>query len=146
VKTIEEKRAEQRERSIQLTMQTCRHFNGINHTRCEAGVDYNDVMPLPCIAFGNSTKSASCALKSCFTREDAEVKQIERDQSMAESLKAMRAAHDDAKEKGFIKGHGGQGSLKCPVCTDGTLRYSVASYNGHMHAGCSTRGCVSWME
>ena len=37
------------------------------------------------------------------------------------------------------------GKLKCPVCETGTLQYSRAS-NGHVHAGCSTKGCVNWME
>jgi hypothetical protein len=38
-----------------------------------------------------------------------------------------------------------QGDLSCPVCEAGTLRWSMAS-NGHVHANCSTAGCVSWME
>jgi hypothetical protein len=40
----------------------------------------------------------------------------------------------------------GKGSMSCPVCKTGTLRYSRAAYNGHVHAGCSTEGCVRWME
>lgn len=40
----------------------------------------------------------------------------------------------------------GAGIMKCPCCADGKLRYSRAAYNGHIHAHCSTDGCVSWME
>ena len=40
----------------------------------------------------------------------------------------------------------GAGEMDCPVCKTGKLRYSRASYNGHVHAGCTTKGCVSWME
>jgi len=40
----------------------------------------------------------------------------------------------------------GSGNMKCPVCETGNLRYSRAAYNGHIHATCSTEGCVSWME
>lgn len=40
----------------------------------------------------------------------------------------------------------GCGKMKCPVCNEGELRYSRASYNGHVHAKCSTQGCVAWME
>lgn len=40
----------------------------------------------------------------------------------------------------------GGGELPCPVCNAGTLRYSRASYNGHVHASCSTTDCVRWME
>ena len=40
----------------------------------------------------------------------------------------------------------GNGAMACPVCNAGTLRYSRASCNGHVHAQCSTEGCVAWME
>jgi hypothetical protein len=62
-----------------------------------------------------------------------------------EVIKAINAAHADAKEKGYGKKKGGVDSLPCPLC-GGTLRYSVASYNGHMMASCTTEGCASWME
>lgn len=39
------------------------------------------------------------------------------------------------------------GTIDCPVCgCQKTLRFSRAGYNGHIHAGCSTDGCVRWME
>lgn len=68
-------------------------------------------------------------------------KQIE-----ALDVKAFRVAHDDAKQKGIIKGKGGQSSVKCPCCPDGFIDYSVASSNGHMWAKCSTKECVRWIE
>ena len=40
----------------------------------------------------------------------------------------------------------GAGEMPCPVCKTGTLRYSRAGYNGHVHAHCSTSNCVDWME
>jgi len=40
----------------------------------------------------------------------------------------------------------GAGKLACPVCKTGELRYTRSSYNGHVHAACTTKGCVSWME
>lgn len=61
-------------------------------------------------------------------------------------LTALAEAKKDAKAKGLKCGNGGAGSLPCPVCKTGTIRYSVASVNGHMMARCSTAGCVSWME
>jgi hypothetical protein len=69
----------------------------------------------------------------------------ERDARLAKFAAAITAAKEDAKTKGFKKGHGGQSSVQCPNCPDGVIRYSVASVNGHMHAGC-TKGCASWME
>ena len=38
------------------------------------------------------------------------------------------------------------GKIDCPVCEKGTLRYSQANINKHIHAVCSTLGCVKWME
>lgn len=61
-------------------------------------------------------------------------------------LKSHRAAKDHAKQGGLGRGNGGQGTMPCPAGCGGQLRYSVASVNGHMHARCSTEGCVSWME
>ena len=45
-------------------------------------------------------------------------------------------------------GRAGQtaGIIACPVCMTGQLRYRIAQCNGHIHAGCSTFGCVAWME
>lgn len=40
----------------------------------------------------------------------------------------------------------GAGEMACPVCNTGKLRYSRAGYNGHVHALCSTDGCVAWRE
>jgi hypothetical protein len=36
------------------------------------------------------------------------------------------------------------GAVKCPGCA-GSLNYAIAS-NGHIHAKCSTPGCLEWME
>ena len=40
----------------------------------------------------------------------------------------------------------GAGQMDCPVCILGKLRYSRAADNGHVHAECNTKGCVSWLE
>jgi hypothetical protein len=40
----------------------------------------------------------------------------------------------------------GAGEIECPVCKSGRLRFSVARSNGHVHAKCTTRLCMSWME
>jgi len=36
--------------------------------------------------------------------------------------------------------------MLCPVCGEGDLNYTISSYNGHIHAGCTEEGCVAWME
>jgi hypothetical protein len=49
-------------------------------------------------------------------------------------------------EKGLKDFIVGAGTMRCPICGTGTLGYSRAGYNGHIHAKCSTNGCVAWME
>jgi hypothetical protein len=85
------------------------------------------------------------------TREEAVAVVRKREESTRVFMGAVNAAHADAKAKGFKEKSnggfiGGVSDLKCPNCEAGTIRYSVARYNGHMHAGCTTKGCVSWME
>ncbi len=62
-------------------------------------------------------------------------------ESIAKLLKAREAIvkHTDGKR-------GVAGEIDCPVCGTGKLRYGVAKCNGHIHAGCTTDGCVRWME
>lgn len=68
------------------------------------------------------------------------------DAATSKALAAFVAVAEDAKKKGFKAGHGGNSNCACPVCADGTIRYSVASVNGHIWASCSTDGCVRWMQ
>ena len=153
MKTVEEKRVEQTEHSVLRIMQTCTHFTGIQHAQCEAGVNYHEQFGngagcfanIPCATAFNSGPTKDCPKVDYPTREEAEKEEADRTARSKKAMQAMRDAHADAKAKGYGKGNGGQDSLKCPLCPEGTLRYSVASYNGHMHAGC-TNGCVSWME
>jgi hypothetical protein len=135
------------EHNLQIWMSKCRHFTGTQHKVCKAGVNYDDVVPLPCIPIGAGGKEpAHCDKKSCWTREEAVGIEKERAESTKKFLTGLNAAHKDAKAKGYKKGNGGKGSLPCPVCTTGTLHYSVAAYNGHLWGQCSTNGCLSWME
>jgi hypothetical protein len=41
---------------------------------------------------------------------------------------------------------GCSGKLPCPICETGEVLWSRASYNSHIHAQCTTVGCVQWME
>lgn len=150
--TIEERRAQQRERHISRIMRTCVHFTGIQYESCKADVNYHAQFGtgagcfanIPC-TYEDQEKLKGCELAKYPTREEAEREESDREASTKRSLRAMIIAHEDAKTKGYGEGHGGTDSVKCPLCPDGVIRYSVASYNGHMHAAC-TSGCVSWME
>lgn len=60
-------------------------------------------------------------------------------------VKVRKAITDYIAENG-LKKKSTKGQIACPVC-GGTVAWSYAgSYNRHIHATCSTEGCVSWME
>lgn len=143
-----------RDKMIRKGMTSCRHFTGIQHETCKAGVNYErlrgETHSLPCLAnFVNLGRlpKAECGKFATLTEEEATREADELVQTQQSSRLAMTAAHADAKSKGLGKGKGGVSSLPCPIPNcKGTLQYSVASYNGHMHARCNTGTCVSWME
>lgn len=58
----------------------------------------------------------------------------------------VAAVHEDAESKKLGRGHAGHSSLPCSICKDGTIHYFVAGVNGHIHAVCSTEGCLRFME
>jgi hypothetical protein len=129
----------------------CKHFTRLHFNKCCAlGVDYDTVRdqsasPYRWACFGDGTH-IPCALREFPTAEEVAAEEAEIEQCMTRSLTAMKAVAVDAKAKGFKRGNGGAGSVKCPVCESGTLAYSVASYNGHIWGKCSTEDCVSWMQ
>ena len=141
-----------REQHVKHEMGQCVHFNGIQHDKCRAGVAYRELFGnepgwakhLCCL--GDKESPTTCGSAHFPTREEAEKEVDEFEARMDRFSKALRAAKDDAKAHGLKKGSGGYGNVKCPNCEDGQIKYSVASYNGHMHAACSTPHCASWME
>lgn len=130
----------------------CTHYRSpVDSDTCHAGVRYDDVRDdtvtngwrLPCSSDSTAKPCPKCEFPTP-EQVAAEVAAIEA--SIERSNSAAHAAHADAKQRGFGKGHGGEASIVCPVCGTGELYYSVAGYNGHMHASCDTEGCVAWME
>jgi hypothetical protein len=141
-----------RDKLIRQGQSDCRHFNGIQNKCCEAGVNYDqltgDTLVLPCKKNFVSLKRdpALCDKFQTMTLEEATKEADERIGRMNRTMGAVASAHEDATKKGLKKGHGGVSSMRCPTDCGGTLHYSVASVNGHMHAKCETSGCVQWME
>jgi len=134
-------------------MNICAHFTGVQHEICRAGVRYDaarepktDTTPYRFACFQDEAYGLVCEKARFPTRAEAEAEKIADDAIFAKHALAHRAAHNDAKTKGFKKGTGGANSVECPVCLKGRIYYRVAAYNGHMHAKCETEGCVSWME
>ena len=130
----------------------CKHFNGTSKGVCEAGVEYRSVRDeskqgsraqYPCFREG---ECLACASRSLPTAEEAKAQANEIESHSAKMLAGLYAAKSDASAKGLKKGNGGQSECKCPVCEGGTIKYSVASINGHMWAKCTTDKCCAWME
>ena len=142
-------KSEFRESIIRKSMVNCKHFNGIHHDQCEAGITYDTSgkFALPCLpSLADKRERLTCESFCVMTKEEAESEADEFERAYQTAVVARKAAKDDAKAKNLGRGNGGRGNLKCPVCTDGILHYTVAWLNGHMHAKCSTAGCVAWME
>lgn len=130
----------------------CRHFNGCQHQKCEADVSYDDLRKqgdLPCFGDNSPFKSkrpdrpalslAVCEKRSPLTLEEARKEAEESEASFQRTGRAIQAIQEHAKGK-----RGVSGSIVCPAC-GGTLRYSIAGSNGHIHGACSTDKCVRFM-
>lgn len=148
-----------------MRLGTCKHYNGTHHNKtCAAGVCYRDVTPepdrregsllrLPCnrvLHWTNPSagqkeefaKRGTCEKYEEPTQADIDEQQRDFAQHFLNINKARKAIVAHAGGTGASK----RGSLPCPVCTVGTLNYSIAGCNGHVHAGCTTTDCVRWME
>jgi hypothetical protein len=131
----------------------CKHYTGDVYRRkaCAAGVevrarvggpDEGWLARMPCQP-GSSLASKApafvCEHYAEPTAAEIAAEKAEHEASFARIMKARQAiVAAGAKPRT-------QGTLACPVCEKGALRWSMAS-NGHVHASCSTLGCVAWME
>lgn len=126
----------------------CKYFNGIQHDKCEKGVNYRKlvggdvhgwVKRSPC--FKEHKTVIVCNEMRWPTAQ--EVKKADEDfeawsekmTTAMEIIPNLKAKHPD----------GGGGETECPLCK-GKLRYSIAIINKHIHMECDTEGCISMME
>jgi hypothetical protein len=134
----------------------CRHFNGLMNDACEAGVNYADVRKgrgagrgyaLPCFK-DDSAEHPECHCGKQSFKTHAEIEsEIEATNRHFEDTMTARKAIVDHLGGPWKKGMPGtNGTIPCPVCKAGSLGFSRAGYNGHIHAGCTTPDCVAWME
>jgi hypothetical protein len=136
---------QRREDEIRHRMLNCRHFNGVQHDTCEAGVNYRDIKVgtgwgLPCIPH-DIKADGTCAKFCTRTREEAIAEIDEWDAAIVRVATCRRAiVEKHGKNRGI------QAEMACPTGCGGTLRYSIAQVNGHIHAGCTTATCARWME
>lgn len=133
---------------VKRHMNRCAHFTGIQHGTCAAGISYasmreakTETTPFRFACFQDEAQGLVCDAARWPTREEAEARERhvhERYQQINNARKAI-IAHAGGKR-------GVRSQLPCPICKTGTLHYSIAGLNGHVHAGCTTKECVSWME
>lgn len=125
---------------------TCRHFNGIQHKRCIADVEYEVVRgsgSLPCFKLQGT--APPCASRDVMGAAEARASA----EASAESLRNF-FTHSKAAREAITQAHtetgANSGTILCPQC-GGKLQWSRASSNGHVHARCmTTRECLAWME
>lgn len=134
----------------------CRHFTGITAKVCEAGINYQAFRDLPesqkgmgiCLpCIGELGCTVTCDKFEPYTKEELDAQ----DKAIQDSIKGFTVARpaiiEECDRLGFKKGVKGiSGKIPCPVCEKGDLHFSRSSYNGHVHAKCTTANCMAWME
>lgn len=129
----------------ECSLKTCKHFTGIMYRKCDEGIAYKDVRRTDCQPYRFAClpdgADIHCASREYPTAQEVDVKE----EAIALRLRNILTARK-AIDKHTSGRRGVQGKMTCPVCGTGTLSYSVAGYNGHIHAQCSTPECVAWLE
>ena len=136
-----------------MAKQWCKNYRGMHEkTECEAGVKFAD-LPLygttkfhdACPCFG--PRSGGCLNAVYPTHEEMlaeDLDFIERLQKTGIARNAIVESLGGPWKRGTP---GTSGRIDCPVCqAKEALRFSRAGCNGHIHAGCTTEGCVRWLE
>lgn len=155
-------------KSLREQLDKCRHFTGVGSdckgnpirnydlAECAAHVRYKSVrrdgFELPCFHEGSFGEKPRGECDKCSFKSPKEL-DVEVAEHKAHTTKLMAkltvvrpAIMAHAKAHGYANGNGVSDFIDCPACKTGRVRYSVSGYNGHVHAHCSTSGCVSWME
>lgn len=129
----------------------CKHYRSMaEHSTCKVGVAYDKFKGMafavrPCYCDRYDEARPGCDLVSIPTMAERDEEDREINVRIANIGKARQA---------IVSACGGPwrkgkpsilGAITCPVC-NGHLDYSQAGYNGHIHAKCKTKGCVSWVE
>lgn len=109
-----------------------------------ASVTISEPVTIATIPCASRCDEATCDKRQFPTAEEIEARPGELEALMVRMMKAREAIVE--KIGPYIEGKSDSGDIPCPVCEKGTLRYSRAGYNGHIHAACTNADCVRWME
>lgn len=129
----------------------CKHYRAMSeHDTCEAGVRYDSFTGLkfearPCFE-RDGVAPPGCELAVFQTPEERAAREKELNERFAAIGLARQAIVEYCGGPWKRGMPSRQGEIDCPACKTGKLRFSRAGYNGHIHAGCTTGGCVRWME
>ena len=129
----------------------CRHRTPFTDAfkTCRVDVDFHQFMggqdtgpqsTMPCLGESEAAK-ARCDKYSGWTVEEIATREEDMRGRFARLGIIRRAIVEANKATGE---HGG--TLDCPACKTGTVSWSMARSNGHIHARCSTPDCAAWME
>ena len=125
----------------------CRHYLVVTrNAECEAEVSYADLQikiegHLPDVRNVCMGRRPGCEKYQPYTAEEIvaqEVVQADRSHEIAIARQAILAKTRNKRNV--------WGSIPCPVCNAGTLKYSVSMWYGHIRAKCSTPACCDWNE
>jgi hypothetical protein len=91
-------------------------------------------------------KNPSCDKRQEYTTEEREAWAIYRAESMERMSKIMPMIPGSSRDRKKRDHWGKSGDFECPGCGEGKVRWVRSSYNGHVHAACSTPNCFAVME
>ena len=131
----------------------CNHYRSMHDNEtCKVGVAYETLKNIPfekrtCFCRPGKEPNEGCSLMEMPTAEQLAAEEEEFVKLFERMNKARAAivAHLGGPWKREMVGS--RGAIDCPVCgAKETLHFSRSGYNGHIHATCATKNCVSWME
>ena len=129
----------------------CKHYRSMEHPTCNAGVAYESLKGIPfkerpCFMRFGKTFSGCNKMDMPTPEEIAnEEREIEaRIENIGKARQAIVAHLGGPWKRGMPSA---ADVIDCPACGQAkALQFRRAGYNGHIHARCTTEGCVSWME
>jgi hypothetical protein len=131
----------------------CKNYRGMHlKEACESGVRFDSLPNHGTKQFFDSCPCFSREATGCDKAQYRTPEEIAADEErLKKRFEGMAMAREAIVEScGGPWKRGMQGvanTINCPVCSGKeTLRYSRSGYNGHIHAACTTEGCVRWME
>jgi hypothetical protein len=100
------------------------------------------VKRIPCLKINED--APPCHLRVFPTKEEAEAEDAAFEAHIADFMKHMPIACNRIIEIAR-ETNASAGVIDCPKC-GGSLHWSRARSNGHVHAKCETADCLGWME